>query len=369
MAKTKETLLIIDDDPIHQIALTNILEDDYEFVQAYDGQEGLQMYLNYREDISLVLLDFVMPDMNGFQAMELLKSKPQFNTPVIFVTSKSDENFEAMCFNLGAVDFIQKPIYPKVIKSRIAAQISHRKIKNELRTQVREAIREQKKIVESIVIGLANLLEHRSVESGSHLKRVKAATELLTRELQITTSLLDDYKFEDLENIAYAALLHDIGKIGVIDDILHKPGTFELSEYEKMKQHTIIGCEIAKSFYMGDNSAFIETCMDVIRGHHEKYDGSGYPDGLAGNDIPIAARIIGIIDTYDALVNDRVYKDALEAEKAFEIMYNESGTSFDPILVKAMLGIKNDILALYQEEKALKTPKQYIMTVNKKKFF
>lgn len=345
----KHKILIVDDEFINREILKSILENDYSLIEACNGQEAIDLYRANEEDLSLVLLDMMMPDKDGMTVIKELKQDKDLEVPVIFVTGKDDEEQEINCIKMGAVDYIKKPFHAEVIKARIAAQIVLKQNTNYLKTEIEKGVAERTKMIESIILALADMVEYRSMESGEHVKRVQSITKLIIRKLKETTNLLDGYTEEDLVYMTYAAALHDIGKVRIKDSILLKPDRFTPEEYDEMKKHTEYGEDMAKKLYIGENQKMLELCSEVCRNHHEKWDGTGYPDKLKETGIPISARIVAIADVFDALINKRVYKEGNSLEEAFETIKKDAGTYFDPQIVEVFLTLKKELYNMFEK--------------------
>lgn len=345
----KQTILIVDDEYINRELLKQILQSEYNLIEACNGDQAIDMYNKYEDELSLILLDMVMPGKSGMQIIEEINKNKKLDIPVIFVTALNNADIEASGIEEGAVDYILKPFNAKTIKARIAAHIALKQNTDYLKHEVEIGVKERTKIIESVIVGLADVVEYRHAESGEHIKRVQQITKMLITELLATTKLLNKYSHEELSYIVYGAILHDIGKIGILDSILLKPGKFDDQEYEIMKTHSKIGAEIAQQFYMGKNKIFVDICREICLHHHEKWDGTGYPGKLKGEEIPIPARIVTVADAFDAIVSKRVYKEALNQEEAYQILIKDSGKYFDPQIIDAMLSLKNDLKKLYKD--------------------
>lgn len=305
----RPTLLLVDDEPVNLQVLREILQRDYRLLFARDGHKALSLAESERPD--LILLDVMMPGMTGFEACERLKQlKSTQHIPVIFVTALSEEADESQGFACGAVDYITKPISPAIVRARVRTHLSlvHMDELRETRLQIVQRL------------GLA--AEYKDNETGLHVIRMSHFSRILARAAGFSDAAQ--------EEILHAAPMHDIGKIGIPDAILAKPGKLTAEEWDVMKQHPAIGAHI-----IGDQSTgLLQMARRIALHHHEKWDGSGYPDGLKGTDIPIEARIVAIADVFDALVTDRPYKSAWPVDKAVALIRSEAGKHFDPELVE-----------------------------------
>ncbi|WP_373388054.1 HD-GYP domain-containing protein [Pseudomonas alcaligenes] len=318
-ADTRPKLLLVDDEPTNLQVLRQILQDDYRLLFAKDGGKALE--LAAREAPALVLLDVMMPGMTGHEVCARLKAQPATAAiPVIFVTALADVEDEARGFEVGAVDYITKPVSPAIVRARVRTHLSLVRV-DELR-QTRLQIVQR--------LGLA--AEYKDNETGLHVIRMSHYTHLLAR-----AAGLGEVEADDLLN---AAPMHDVGKIGIPDAILQKNGKLDEAEWQVMRQHAQIGAEI-----IGEHeSGLLRMARSIALTHHEKWDGSGYPNGLAGEAIPLEGRIVAIADVFDALTSVRPYKPAWPVEEALEFLRRESGRHFDPQLVELFLGILPAIL-------------------------
>ena len=336
MSKARPKILVVDDVEVNGIILQEILSDTYDVQYAPGGMEAVSVLLNTAEKPDLVLLDIMMPDMDGFQVMTFMKSDiTLYKIPVIFITATDEEQ---RGLEVGAVDFITKPFDPNIIKLRVANHIElslYRENLEELLEKKTQEILVQKEI---FMEAMANLIEYRSLESGQHVKRTKELAHSLALQLLKNADYAEELLRMDYRQMVRAVPLHDIGKIAVPDYILLKPGKLTDKEFEIIKSHTTVGGSIIESLMKQDNQdEYLNICYQICRYHHERWNGTGYPDGIKGEDIPLAARIVAIVDVYDALTNKRCYKEAFSHEKALEIIKEESGKHFDPAVAEAFI--------------------------------
>lgn len=307
-------LLVVDDEPVNLQVLKQILQQDYRLLFARDGEKALS--LASREKPDLILLDIMMPGITGLETCAQLKKNPETcRIPVIFVTALADPSDETEGFRLGCVDYITKPISPPIVLARVKAQLSLVSI------DTLRATRQQ------IIHRLGRAAEYKDNETGMHVIRMSH----FAKEIALAAGV----SAHDAEELLNAAPMHDIGKIGIPDFILQKPGKLTADEWEIMKCHTVIGANIIGD----DDSALLKMARRIALYHHEKWDGSGYPNGLAGEEIPLEARIAAIADVFDALTSTRPYKEAWPVEKAVEYIKQQSGTHFDPHLVEVFLTV------------------------------
>ena len=351
----KCTVLIVDDVNANIRILINALSEYYEIAVANNGQAALDYCVNSKPD--LILLDIMMPGLSGYDVIKSLKSNISTQKiPVIFLTALSEIENKTRGFDLGAIDYIIKPFEISEVRARVKTHLTlvlaSRFIEDQnihLEALVKARTEELVLTRQATIEALASLAEHRDPETGGHIKRIKHYVIALGKELQTNSPyahLVDD-NYIDL--LALSSPLHDIGKVGVKDSILLKPGKLTVQEFEEMKKHTLHGYEaiLAAESNLGDNS-FLKVANEITYFHHEKWDGSGYPRGLKGEEIPLSARIMSIADVYDALVSKRVYKEAIMHEEAVKIIASERGKHFDDILVLAFLNINKDFDTIRQ---------------------
>lgn len=335
----KDTILVVDDIEINRIILEEILCGDYIIEQAESGSEALSKLISGEISPSLVLLDIIMPEMSGFDVFDKMKEDDSLkNIPVIFLTAENTEEYEVRGLNQGASDYITKPVKNiQIVKARIANHVELYKYRSQLEVLVTQKANQLTRVKDRMLESLATFIEDRNLESGEHVKRTSMLTQIML------DFLIGDPKFyEQLKNIDYsiitkACALHDIGKIAIPDKILLKPGKLTPEEFKVIETHTTIGSAFIDNLLYEDNATYLRHCHDICRHHHERWDGKGYPDKLSGSDIPISARIVAIVDVYDALVSERVYKPAMPHEKAIAILKEGAGTQFDPDMIALLL--------------------------------
>lgn len=308
----RQCLLLVDDEPTNLQVLRHILQDDYRLLFAKDGPKALE--LAGRERPALVLLDVMMPGMTGHDVCLQLKADPATREiPVIFVTALADTEDEAKGFEVGAVDYITKPVSPAIVKARVRTHLSLVRVDELKRTRL------------EIVQRLGLAAEYKDNETGLHVIRMSHYSRILARAL--------GWSEADCDDLLNAAPMHDVGKIGIPDAVLRKPGKLDADEWAVMRQHVSIGAKI-----IGEHpSGLLRMAQRIALTHHEKWDGSGYPNGLAGEDIPIEGRIVAIADVFDALTSERPYKQAWPVEEAVAFLREQSGQHFDPDLVELFI--------------------------------
>lgn len=352
----KETILVVDDVEINRDILEVTLQDDYHIIKRDNGKQAIEVIEESPESIDAILLDFVMPVMNGYEVLEYLKQKEYlYKIPVLMISAEANTDNETKCLALGASDFIHKPFVKDVILSRIKNNIALYKYKNnleELVSQQTEELsnknKELEEINEKIIDILATLTEYRDLESGKHIQRVKTFTKVIAKYIKdhYPEVGLDDQQVEVIEA---ASALHDIGKIAISDTILLKPGRLTAEEYEIMKTHTTKGARMIEHIHGIWNASFEKVCKDIALYHHERDDGNGYPAGLKGNEIPISAQIVSIADVYDALVSKRCYKKEFDHETAVNMILNGECGKFNDMLLDSLRNLSNQLLEIAKE--------------------
>jgi len=285
------------------------------------------------------LLDIMMPEMDGYEVFSKLKAnRKTANIPVIFVTALTAAENEAKGLGLGAVDYITKPFNPALVKARVKNHLELKNYKDKLEEMVREKTNELMITRDVTIEALGSLAEYRHIETGYHIKRTMNYVGLLSEKLRNHPNFKDFLSDERIEHLRKSSPLHDIGKVGVPDSILMKPGKLTTEEFAEMQKHTIYGREALDSAAskLGPNS-FLQIAQEMAYTHHERWDGSGYPQGLKGTEIPISGRLMAVADVYDALITRRVYKPAFSQRQTIKIIANDSGKAFDPEIVKVFL--------------------------------
>ena len=351
---TKQQVLIVDDEEINRVILRGLFENDYEILEAENGQEAIRQ-LEDNTNIVLVLLDVVMPVMNGFGVLEHLKDKEMLmQIPVILITGETVQDTDDQAYSYGVADVIHKPFYPHIVRRRarniIELYQNKYHMEERLAEQEREIRAQEQKLRENnefMIDALSSVVEFRSLETGEHTRRVKYFTRILLKYLMMQ---FPKYNLtpRQIDEISRASALHDIGKIGIPDSILLKPGRLTDSEFEIMKTHTTIGCELLEKFHNNQEEDFYRYCYEICRHHHERWDGKGYPDHLVGEEIPISAQIVSIVDVYDALVSPRVYKTAYANNIAYEMILNGECGQFSPDVIECLMLAKKDFFNIVE---------------------
>ena len=337
----KPLILIVDDCDMNREILREILSSDYSIMEACGGEEALSMIHQFGTGISLVLLDIVMPGLDGFEVLSYMNQDHTIeDIPVIMISSEDSEAFIRRAYEMGASDYVSRPFDAKVVYRRVTNNIKLYAKQRRLIRMVTEQIREREENVSMLVGVLSQIVEFRNGESGLHVKHIRRFTECILDcliekdpDLHLGT--------KERENIPLASALHDIGKIAVDDKILNKPGRLTPEEFEAMKLHTVYGAKMLEELQPYYDEPLLKTATDIAHWHHERWDGRGYPDGLVGDAIPLSAQIVSLADVYDALTSERCYKKAYSHDKAVEMILNGECGVFNPKLVECFVEIQN----------------------------
>ena len=340
--KTRLTILIVDDSEMNRCILSEMLGEDYDILEATNGEEAISLLRQYETEISLVLLDLVMPVMDGFGVLSYMNERNWIeDIPVIMISGEDSVSYVRRAFDLGVADYIKKPFDAQIVYRRVYNTITLYAKQRRL-LLVADQIYEKEKNNRMMISILSQIVEFRNGESGAHVLHINIITELILERLIQKT---DKYDLSGAVRgmIVTASALHDIGKIGIDDKILNKPGRLTDEEFKIMQNHTIIGASILENMGSYQDEELMKVAYQICRWHHERYDGKGYPDGLKGDEIPISAQVVSLADVYDALVSERVYKKAYSHEKAIEMIVNGECGSFNPILLECLLDIQGQI--------------------------
>lgn len=361
----KDKILVVDDIKIDRDILDQMLEEDYEVVQADGGLKALMLLKEQPDAYAAVLLDLVMPKVDGFAVLKVMKEKKWIETtPVIVISAENSTDAETRSFGLGASDFIRKPFDQCLIQHRVKNIVDlfryKRSLEKKVETQM-ETMREQYKILQfqaekirqsntRIIDILGTVVEQRNLENSAHIKHVKGFTRILAMEVM---KEYPEYRLTEkkVELIASASTLHDIGKIAIPDSILLKPGKLTKDEFEYMKSHASRGGEILQQIKGVWDKEYGTACYEICRHHHERWDGRGYPDALKGEDIPLSAQLVSIADVYDALVSERVYKKAYTMEEAFHMIISGECGVFNPKLLECFRNVRKEFEELAKQHR------------------
>ena len=347
----KQTILVVDDTPDNLRLMSGVLKDAYKTKVANSGQRGLDIAAAAPLP-DLILLDIMMPGIDGYEVCRRLKANPvTADIPVIFLTAKTEVEDERMGFDVGCVDYITKPISPPIVLARVKTHLLLKSARDFLKDQnafleaeVARRTREVQVIQDVTIMAMGSLAETRDNETGNHIRRTQHYVKALAEKLRSNSKYAHVLDEATVELVYKSAPLHDIGKVGIPDGILLKPGKLTAEEFEIMKTHTTLGRDaiIAAERALDSPSSFLRYAREIAYSHQEKWDGSGYPEGMVGPLIPLSARLMAVADVYDALISKRVYKPAMSHEKAVQIIREGSGQHFDPDIVDAFLEITGD---------------------------
>ena len=335
-----KTVLVVDDTELNIDILMELLDDKYDILASIDGIGALEIL--DEEKVDLILLDIMMPQMDGFEVCRIIKNNPKIkHIPVIFITAKTDEDSIERAYDVGGVDYITKPFRAKEVLSRIENHLTLFEYSSKLEDKVMEKTKELHKLNQElintqkeIIYTMGTVGEYRSRETGNHVKRVALYSEILAIGYGMSV--------DEAKMLRDVSPMHDIGKIAIEDDILKKPARFTPQEFEKMKQHTSFGYEILKN----STKELLRNASIIAYEHHEKWDGTGYPNGLKGEEIHIYSRITAVADVFDALGSDRVYKKAWSDEKVFQLLKDEKGKHFEPKIIDVFFQDLDKILEI-----------------------
>jgi len=357
MGTKKDLILIVDDVEINRTILREILSDDYDIAEAASGDEALDM-LFPTEDTpaetlpTAILLDVMMPGKDGFEVLSVIKKNAATkNIPVLFITATDSEETESKGLKAGAADYITKPFNIDVVRARVDNHIDLARYSHNLEQLVSKKTAEVTRTYESTLEVLATIIEYRNLESGTHIRRTTLLTEILVARMFEHEKFKPALEALNIPSLIKASALHDIGKIGIPDGILLKPGKLTNDEFNMIKTHTTVGSHIIDSIAenLPDNDHYLKYAKDICHYHHERWDGNGYPTGLSSEEIPLSARIISVVDVYDALVSPRCYKDAFSHEIALNIITEGRGTQFDPDIVDIIPDVAEAFMKVEEE--------------------
>ena len=339
---TRPLIFIVDDVPENiQIALSHLKELDCEFAYATSGEQALERIKAAHPQ--LILMDIMMPGMSGFEAvLALKKERDVAGIPVIFLTARAESSDIARGLELGAVDYIVKPFNGAELRSRVQNHLELYAYRSHLEELVEQRTHETEQLKDVIIEAMGEMAEYRDPETGRHIQRTRKYVEIISASLVENGHFVEQLTYEYIDLLQKSAPLHDIGKVAIRDSILLKPGKLTVEEFEEMKKHTLFGEEVIANLEQmaGYTTSFLSCAKEIAGSHHEKYDGSGYPRGMSGENIPLAGRIMAIADVYDALISKRVYKDAISHDDAVKIMLDGRGSHFDPLLIDALVQVE-----------------------------
>ena len=348
-----ETILVVDDNEINRALLNAIFSDSYRIEEAENGKEAMDLLLDHGEEISAVLLDVIMPVMDGIEVLEKLNRLGWTRKiPVFLITAESANSTLKKAYSLGVMDVISKPVVPYIVERRINSVIelfrARKRLSNQVEDQQSEILRQAQEIIklnQGMIEALSTAIKFRSGESGEHVRRIHDITEYMLLHTDLGAGLSK----ETISHIALAAIMHDVGKIAIPDAILNKPGRLTADEFEIMKTHTVQGGLLLEKIPQMKEHAIFEYAYDIARHHHERWDGRGYPDGLKGEENSIWAQIVSIADVYDALISKRVYKPAFAVEEALNMIAGGQCGTFNPALLDRFMSVEPKIRLLYEK--------------------
>lgn len=353
----KPTILVVDDSPDNLSLITSLLKDRYRLKVANNGEKALKIAQSETK-LDLILLDVMMPGMSGFDVCQILKADTRTrDIPVIFLTAMVGTGDEKKGLEIGGADYITKPLNPPIVLARVQIQLQNKAAKDFLRdknifleNEIAKRTKEVTAIQDVTVLSMASLAETRDSDTGNHIRRTQFYVLALAKQLQSHPRFSDYLTDKNIRFLYKTAPLHDIGKVGIPDRILLKPGKLTEAEFEIMKTHTTLGRDALASAEksLGISVEFLKMAKEIAYSHQEKWDGSGYPEGMVGDIIPISARLMALADVYDALISRRIYKEGMPHEKACELISQGSGAHFDPDIVKAFEVIHQEFWEISQ---------------------
>jgi len=351
----KRSILVVDDTPENLQLMNGLLKDDYKVKVANGGERALKLAVQDPKP-DLILLDIMMPEIDGYEVCRRLKADPETrDIPVIFLTAKTQVEDEQMGFDMGCVDYITKPVSPPILMARVQTHLTLKSAadflkdkNNYLESEVQRRTREVEVVQDVTIMAMASLAETRDNETGNHIRRTQNYMKALAEKLRDHPKFHRALEGNMVDMLYKSAPLHDIGKVGVPDSVLLKPGKLTAEEFEIMKTHTTLGRDaiMAAEKLIGVEDTFLRLAREIAYGHQEKWDGSGYPQKLAGETIPVSARLMAVADVYDALISKRVYKEAFSHPDAVAIIADGRGKHFDPDVTDAFLAIADEFKAI-----------------------
>ena len=343
LLQEKSKILLVDDSKMNRMMLTEILGDSYHILEAENGRECLETLQAEAGNIALVLLDINMPVMDGFEVLKAMNANHTIeDTPVIMISSEDSDAAIRRSYELGASDYVNRPFDARIVYRRVTNTIKLYAKQRRLVQMVSDQIRARENNTDMLVGVLSHIVEFRNGESGLHVRHIRIITELLLRRL-LEISSRYSITAEQQDMIPLASALHDIGKIGIDEKILNKPGKLTPEEFEIMKTHSMLGAKMLHDLDDFAEQPLLQTAYEIARWHHERWDGRGYPDGLKGDEIPISAQLVSLADVYDALTSERCYKKAFSHERAVQMIQNGECGAFNPLLLQCLTNIQSDL--------------------------
>ncbi len=342
--KKKQKILIVDDCTMNREILIDMLQNEFDIIEAVDGLQAIKIIKEYNNSIDLMILDIIMPEADGFEVLAVMNETHIINdVPVIMISAENDDSFIERAYEMGVTDYISRPFNIAVVRRRVTNTIGLHAKHKKLLEIITEQVFEKEKNNNMMINILSHIVESRNGESGMHTLNIFSITNVLLNKLVEKT---DKYKLSsrDMSLITTASSLHDIGKIGIPENILNKPGRFTPEEFAVMKTHTTIGSSLLDEMSVYQDEPLVKIAREICRWHHERYDGKGYPDGLKGDEIPISAQIVSVADVYDALTSERCYKKAYSHEQALNMIINGECGQFSPLLMECLTESHDDII-------------------------
>ena len=343
LVEEKPQILLVDDSEMNRLILTEILQGDYRILEAKDGRECMDALQAEAGNLVLVLLDINMPVMDGFEVLKAMNANHTIeDIPVIMISSDDSDAAIRKSYELGASDYVNRPFDARIVYRRVTNTIKLYAKQRRLVQMVSDQIRARENNTDMLVGVLSHIVEFRNGESGAHVRHIRIITEmLLHRLLEISSNYSISAEQQDM--IPLASALHDIGKIGIDEKILNKPGKLTPAEFEAMKTHSMLGAEMLHDLDEFAEQPLLQTAYEIARWHHERWDGRGYPDGLKGDEIPISAQLVSLADVYDALTSERCYKKAFSHEKAVQMILNGECGAFNPLLMQCLTDMQSKL--------------------------
>ena len=349
LLQNKSQILLVDDSAMSRMILKEILGGDYSILEAENGQECLEKMQAEAGNIALVLLDINMPVMDGFEVLKAMNVNHTIeDIPVIMISSDDSDAAIRRSYELGASDYVTRPFDARIVYRRVTNTIKLYAKQRRLVQMVSDQIRARENNTDMLVGVLSHIVEFRNGESGAHVRHIRIITELLLHRL-LEISSQYPITAEQQDNIPLASALHDIGKIGIDEKILNKPGKLTPEEFEVVKTHSMLGAEMLHQLENFNEQPLLQTAYEIARWHHERWDGRGYPDGLKGDEIPISAQLVALADVYDALTSERCYKKAFSHEKAVQMILNGECGAFNPLLLQCLTDMQTDLKVQLQQ--------------------
>ncbi len=339
-----KSILVVDDNAFNRMRLVDILGNKYDTIEAENGVQAIEIMGERTKDILLVILDIVMPEMDGYEVLAKMNKEGWIDyIPVIMVSGEDETNNIKRAYDLGATEFISKSLDDEIVHKRVANAIEFYRKQRHLTNMISKQLFAREHISNLMVNILSHIVEFRNGESGLHVLHIGTITEILLNKLMGMEENPYELTRAEVAMISTASVLHDIGKISIPEEVLNKPGRLTDEEFEIIKQHSAVGAEMLADLPFHNDEKLVTTAHDICRWHHERWDGGGYPDGLCADEIPISAQVVALADVYDALTSERVYKPAYSHEKAVDMILGGECGAFNPLLLDCLLESRDEI--------------------------